>query len=138
MAHQLLSDLYSKRDNLQELHDSLSSQLHSFDVQFAHAPSQLEFTDSERRNTLLPGMSQQSEGLSLKEMVMHALNLIGTGAEVQRVIDYITHMFDVTPQRTSVSPTLSRLKQEGLVTLEDDLWRITLKGRNWVIMHGRS
>ena len=61
---------------------------------------------------------------TIKDMILQVLEDRAKGAESPEVIDLIKARFDVEVPRTSMSPQLSRLKADGL---------LTIIGKNWIL-----
>ena len=67
----------------------------------------------------------------IKAVVMKVLvPVFTTGMSAQDILVAMKVLCGVDIPRTSLSPQLSRLRQEGMVNLEDGIWRATEKGRN--------
>lgn len=64
----------------------------------------------------------QRKGITIKEMILGVLAEPNTCANAQEIISMIKRKYDVEIQRTSISPQLSRLRQEG---------RLYMKGNNF-------
>lgn len=62
---------------------------------------------------------------TIKDMVMRVLRVRPSGATAEEIIQLINEHFAVQIERTSMSPQLSRLRQERRLEYGDDkLWRI--------------
>lgn len=125
-----VDNLHEKRAHLIELLETLHHQLHRHN-HWAEA-ERLEdhgSTYSFLKSTLsLP--VENDDRMSLKEMILQTLFQLSSGAEIQKIIAYLNALFGVDMSRSSVSPALSRLKQDGFVQLENNQWSLTRKGRN--------
>lgn len=62
------------------------------------------------------------QDLTVKDMVLDVLKGIPGGLNVNTLTGYITSVFGVNVPRSTLSPTLSRMKQENLVMLHGDRW----------------
>ncbi|HEX6866850.1 MAG TPA: hypothetical protein VF122_06435 [Caulobacteraceae bacterium] len=69
----------------------------------------------------------KSLGMTLKEMVLLILGERHGGAEALSILDEINDRWNVGLQRTSLSPQLSRLKDEGKVKLTGKVWSLVEK-----------
>lgn len=62
--------------------------------------------------------------LTIQEMVLQILSMVPDGATANQIIEHIKARFNITVERTSLSPQLSRLKAEA---------KIALLGKTWVL-----
>lgn len=62
--------------------------------------------------------------LTIKEMVLEVLGVLPAGADANKILRLINQRYDRHIARTSLSPQLSRLRQEGYVRLDGSTWRI--------------
>ncbi|PCJ68820.1 MAG: hypothetical protein COA62_13390 [Rhodobiaceae bacterium] len=63
--------------------------------------------------------------MTLKDLIKKALKeQFPEGATANELVDFFENAWDREVQRTSLSPQLSRLKDEGVVVLEDNRWRL--------------
>ena len=72
---------------------------------------------------LFENSSPDPESLTIKEKIMHVLTLYPQGGEASKIIDLIGHVFGEEIERTSFSPQLSRLRQEGRVVQVNGKYR---------------
>ena len=89
---------------------------------------------------LVPGIAAPAEGdgpkrrqfeKSIKEMVLTVLERPVALLAID-ILAFIKEQFGVVIERTSLSPQLSRLKVDGLVTVQDGHWQITQEGLNYL------
>lgn len=66
-------------------------------------------------------------GRTLKERIMYLLEKRPGGLVSQEILKELRAMGDPSLQRTTVSPQLSRLRQEGLVVNQNGVWRLPHK-----------
>jgi aspartate aminotransferase-like enzyme len=66
--------------------------------------------------------------MGIKAMGLQVLASMNQDVPAMQIIELIKDSFGVSLVRTSLSPQLSRLKDEGLVELTDKGWRITVQG----------
>lgn len=74
-------------------------------------------------------------GVTIKDMVRAVLAKHPDGLAATGILDAIKADFEVTMERTSLSPQLSRLRKSGDVVLEDGVWypsQATLAG--WITL----
>jgi hypothetical protein len=65
------------------------------------------------------------EKLTLKQIIMKALaEHFADGATAIQMLDFFARQWGRQEMRTSLSPQLSRLKEEGKITLEGKIWRL--------------
>lgn len=62
---------------------------------------------------------------TIKDMVLAVLSNRPTGAEASEIVDLIENEFGEQIARSSLSPQLSRLKEEGLIELAGRIWKVT-------------
>jgi hypothetical protein len=62
---------------------------------------------------------------TIKEMVLEVLEGETEGATAQTIIELINNRFGEEIARPSLSPQLSRLKEEGYLALDGRTWRLT-------------
>lgn len=67
-----------------------------------------------------------NDGLTIKEMVMDVLSGMPEGAEASEIVDLIANKHGEVIVRSSLSPQLSRLKEEGVLELDGRIWRARL------------
>ncbi|KQU54880.1 hypothetical protein ASG72_04535 [Bosea sp. Leaf344] len=65
---------------------------------------------------------------TIKEAVIEVLEVIGGGLTASDILAAINAKFGTDYPRTSLSPQLSRLKSEGKLTREGNLWSLALDG----------
>lgn len=72
--------------------------------------------------------NENVERKTIKDMVLEILAVMPDGAEATELLSFIDERFEVTLPRTSLSPQLSRLKKERLVSLEGKVWKLNEEG----------
>lgn len=71
-------------------------------------------------------VKREDEGKpTIKAMVLGALEGRPEGADANRIIVLIRHDFGEEVERSSLSPQLSRLKNEGKIVLNSGTWRLS-------------
>lgn len=68
------------------------------------------------------GVASSSSRTTIKEMVVEVLEDRPNGAEASEIIELIANSFGESIARSSLSPQLSRLKEEGVLSLEGRVW----------------
>lgn len=66
-----------------------------------------------------------SSKMTIKEMILEVLGVLPAGADANKIIRVIRDRFGKDIPRTSLSPQLSRLRQEGHLDLDGSIWRIS-------------
>jgi hypothetical protein len=75
----------------------------------------------------LPVTKTTKDGLTIKEMVIDVLSDLPDGAEASEIVDLIANKHGEVVVRSSLSPQLSRLKDEGVLELDGRIWRALQK-----------
>ena len=65
---------------------------------------------------------------TIKELVIDVLADMPDGADARQIIDMIAKRHSVIIQRPSLSPQLSRLKEDGLLELHGTIWKGAASG----------
>jgi len=143
-----LFDAMSKLQNNQSYYQSLIA-----DIDFkmaAHRASMEQLQLTENNALSLPYEDPSSVGSynalsqapsnyaewSVKDMILHILRGTPMGHDVRMILNLMNSVFGVEVPRTTVSPQLSRMKQDGVLELHGDVWRMTDRYRNHVAHHG--
>lgn len=132
--HNELEMLYGRINALLERASYLQSLASDLDAKLEfHQPSVeqsnlLSFEEHPRTQNALG--SPQSDSLSVREMLVHILRGSPRGLDVRTLLNLLKSVFGADVPRTTVSPQLSRMKQEGLLTLEGDVWKLSNGYRN--------
>lgn len=67
-----------------------------------------------------------SSGLTFQDMIVAVLNGLDTGAATAlEILDLIDQKFEKKILRSSISPQLSRLKDKGVLNLDNGYWTLT-------------
>lgn len=66
--------------------------------------------------------------LTIKEAVIQVLNVAHNGLTASEILEKINEIMGTDYARTSLSPQLSRLKQDGKIELDGQVWRIARSG----------
>lgn len=74
------------------------------------------------------GTSADGVKMTIKEMVVEVLGVLPRGADALEILRLINERFNAGLARTSLSPQLSRLKQEGLLDRQGMTWFLNEKG----------
>ncbi len=72
--------------------------------------------------------NESSAPRTIKEMILEILALMPDGAEATELLSFIDERFGKKLERTSLSPQLSRLKKDGLISLSGKVWTINEEG----------
>ena len=72
----------------------------------------------------LSGQLIENQKPTTKEMVWSILQSRPNGLTVTELMEYLQAIYGVDIPRPNLSPVLSRMKSEGLLSLEDDCWKI--------------
>lgn len=82
------------------------------------------------RRPVVTSSSSPYQQMTLKQLIIKALKEhFPDGATANELIDFFSVAWDRDIQRTSLSPQLSRLKDEGQVRLENNKWFLPLGTR---------
>jgi hypothetical protein len=82
---------------------------------------------SPQQEPLAPRQVTRSVGLTLKQMILQILGERHGGLDALAILDEINRRWNVGLERTSLSPQLSRLKQEGRLKLTGKVWNLVEK-----------
>jgi len=113
--------LEAARDSLTALHLELGE----LDVAEAAISTPTSSGPRNAGRNILRRVSQDGRKLTIKDLAIDALNDSPDGADALKIIKIINDKFGVDVPRTSISPQLSRLKKEGLIFLNNKVWRIS-------------
>lgn len=80
--------------------------------------------DAGDSNKASPRDMTRAIGLTLKEMILLTLRTRQRGADALTILDEINTRWNVGLERTSLSPQLSRLKNEGKLKLNGKVWHL--------------
>lgn len=80
--------------------------------------------DAGNTSTAKPRDVTRAVGLTLKEMILLTLRARHHGADALTILDEINTRWNVGLERTSLSPQLSRLKNEGKLKLNGKVWHL--------------
>lgn len=84
--------------------------------------------NSLRNNNLdLFSNSVQSEKHTFKDMIIGVLKLMPDGGTANQILESIQNKYGINIMRSSISPQLSRLKQDGFLDVEKKVWKMTEK-----------
>jgi hypothetical protein len=78
-------------------------------------------------NAPRPAKRRRIDG-GIKNMVLQSLLMNFSGLTANSILESIKVIYGIEVARTSLSPQLSRLKNDGKVAVENSIWRITEKG----------
>jgi len=70
-----------------------------------------------------PNSPNSSGKRTIKDMILGALDDFANGARAEQIVMKIEEKFGEKIARSSMSPQLTRLKNDGLVVREDNLWK---------------
>lgn len=80
------------------------------------------------KSGVLDGASTQGQGSrgkhTIKDMVVSVLSSRLEGAEASDIVNFIANEFGEEVPRSSLSPQLSRLKEEGALILDGRIWKL--------------
>ena len=134
-CHRRLTELQQQLRYFQYVASDLAAKISEYYSYLDDMPSQLSRPSSYEQQSLSfvpssggPTSKSDAEGMQLKQIVFEALFSLPRGGDVRAIIQAIERIFDVEVARTQVSPILSRMKQDGLVDLNGDIWSVTKRG----------
>ncbi|MHA7884943.1 hypothetical protein [Nitratireductor rhodophyticola] len=70
---------------------------------------------------------------TIKEMVAHVLDDVPGGAEATEIVELIGNRFGEEVPRSSLSPQLSRMKEDGVLVLDGRTWRLSKFSRDLAV-----
>jgi hypothetical protein len=74
---------------------------------------------------VLPPVRSRFEAMTIKELIRMALTEhFPQGATARELINFIREVYGRTIERWNFSPQLSRLRQDGEVTLDEHVWKL--------------
>src|SRR5262249_19080342 len=99
-------------------------------AQLAEMAAALTVLDSKPHRAEITKMGEigNDEKLTIKEMVVEVLGVLGRGADALEILRLINERFQADLERTSLSPQLSRLKTDGILDRQGMIWILKQKG----------
>ena len=67
---------------------------------------------------------RKGAAITFQDMIVTVLENIPQGADANQILELIDKEFGKKIKRSSVSPQLSRLKANGVLTLKDNIWSL--------------
>ncbi|MEO1304171.1 MAG: hypothetical protein AAFV37_04285 [Pseudomonadota bacterium] len=124
-------ELLKLQRQLQNTVGRLTNEVESAKIQLRDVELALNAVDGKplMDNVAFTGTKAENSGAhTIKEMVLEILGVMPDGAEATELLTYIKDRFGANLVRTSLSPQLSRLKKEGLISLSGKVWKLNKIG----------
>lgn len=78
------------------------------------------------KNRAQDAPKRKRSGLTFQDMIVEVLReQPNNGADAQEILKLILDKFNKQIERSSISPQLSRLKDKGVLSLDDNVWSLT-------------
>ncbi len=84
--------------------------------------------NSEQSEVVAEAQNTNQDKLTIKQMIVEVLGLMPEGAEALTILQHINSRFKASLERTSLSPQLSRLKNEGVIERNGLVWSLNEEG----------
>jgi len=137
--YEAISALTNQSAYLEELIGDLDSKImhvESTQMQLNEISATLEIRHENRLPSIMPPQIEAKHTLrgkhelTVKDMVSAVLQGFPNGTTVQSLTEYIEQLFGTQVPRSTLSPTLSRMKQDNTVQLRGDRWYLSSSGQN--------
>ncbi|MEL6664940.1 MAG: hypothetical protein AAFQ24_02315 [Pseudomonadota bacterium] len=123
-------ELLKLQRQLQNTVGRLTTELDSAQLQLRDVELAINAVDGKSNISNVAKMRTNNENpsrLTIKGMVLEILGVMPEGAEATELLAFIKDRFGTDLERTSLSPQLSRLKKDRLITLSGRVWKLNKK-----------
>ena len=132
MANETTKFLGNRAEVLQKTLEVYRAKIQPLEAELADVRRALNVLRGDHRRSVqstvasvLTHRSSPYHRMTLKSLIKKALReQFPRGATANELVDFFENAWDREVQRTSLSPQLSRLKDEGVVVLEDTRWTL--------------